>query len=128
MRDLIAFLVHLIIVSSSSLGFSFFWYRLKMTNPSEFDTMPTTILVDVQLQRTDTGEHDASLQELRQLIETLGWKIAGTLTQKMSSLTAASLIGPGKLEELSELVNGPPEVASDVFDHELRSTQFRNMR
>jgi len=66
--------------------------------------MPTTILVDVQLQRTDTGEHDASLQELRQLIETLGWKIAGTLTQKMSSLTAASLIGPGKLEELSELL------------------------
>ena len=89
MRDLIALLVHLIIVSSSSLGFSFFWYRLKMTNPSEFDMMPTTILVDVQLQRTDTGEHDASLHELRQLIETLGWKIAGTLTQKLSSLTAA---------------------------------------
>src|SRR5437899_9315123 len=105
-----------------------FWYRLTMTNHSESEIMPTTILVDVRLQRTDTGEHDASLQELRQLIETLGWKIAGTLTQKMSSLTAASLIGPGKLEELSELVNGPPEVASVVFDHELRSTQFRNMR
>src|SRR5207249_5935433 len=78
-----------------------------MTNPSESEIMPTTILVDVQLQRTDTGEHDASLHELRQLIETLGWKIAGTLTQKLSSLTAASLIGPGKLEELSELVKAP---------------------
>jgi 50S ribosomal subunit-associated GTPase HflX len=51
----------------------------------------TTILIDVQLQRTDAGEHDASLQELGQLIETLGWKIAGTLTQKMSSVTAASI-------------------------------------
>ena len=70
-------------------GSSFFWYRLKMTNPSESEIMSTTILVDVQLQRTDTGEHDASLHELRQLIETLGWKIAGTLTQKLSSLTAA---------------------------------------
>src|SRR6266568_3070313 len=128
MRDLIALLVHLIIVSSSSLGFSFFWYRLKMTNPSEFDMMPTTILVDVQLQRTDAGEHDASLHELRQLIDTLGWKIAGTLTQKMSSLTAASLIGPGKLEELSELVSAPPEVDSVVFDHELTTTQVRNIR
>src|SRR5207245_5176112 len=95
-------------VSSSSLGFSFFWYRLKMTNPSESEIMSTTILVDVQLQRTDAGEHDASLHELRQLIETLGWKIAGTLTQKMSSLNAASLIGPDKLEEMIELVKAPP--------------------
>jgi len=113
---------------SLSDGSSFFWYRLKMTNPSESEIMPTTILVDVQLQRTDTGEHDASLQELRQLIETLGWKIAGTLTQKMSSPTAASLIGPGKLEELSELVKAPPEIDSVVFDHELTTTQVRNIR
>ena len=69
-----------------------------MTDPSESEIEPTTILVDVQLQRIDAAEHDASLQELRQLIATLGWRIAGTLTQKMSSLAAASLIGPGKLE------------------------------
>ena len=56
---------------SLSDGSSFFWYRLKMTNPSESEIMPTTILVDVQLQRADADEHDASLQELRQLIETL---------------------------------------------------------
>src|SRR5438094_8177688 len=101
------------------MGLRFLWYRLKMTNPSESKIMSTTILVDVQLQRTDAGEHDASLHELRQLIETLGWKIAGPLTQKMSSLNTASLIGPGKLEDLSELVTAPPEVDSDVFDHEL---------
>lgn len=41
------------------------------------DITPTTILVDVQLQRRDAKERDASFQELRQLIETLGWKIAG---------------------------------------------------
>jgi GTP-binding protein HflX len=99
-----------------------------MANTSGVQIMPTTVVVDVQLQRTDTAEHDASLQELRQLIETLGWKIAGTLTQKMSSLNAASLIGPGKLEELSDLVKTPPVVDSVVFDHELTTTQVRNIR
>jgi GTPase len=98
-----------------------------MTNPSESIT-PTTILVGVQLQRREADEHDASLQELRQLIDTLGWKIGGTLTQKVSSLTAASLIGPGKLEELGELVKASPEVDRVVFDHELTTTQVRNIR
>lgn len=90
--------------------------------------MPTTILVDVQLQKKAAVESIGSLRELRQLIETLGWQIAGTLTQKMSSLTAASLIGPGKLEELSELVKGPPKADSVVFDHELTTAQVRNIR
>src|ERR1051326_819505 len=107
---------------------SFFWYRLKMSNPSGSEIMTTTILVDVQLQRTDAGEHHASLQELRQLVETLEWKIAGTLTQKMSSLNAASLIGPGKLEELRELVKASPEVDRVVVDHDLTTTQVRNIR
>jgi GTP-binding protein HflX len=99
-----------------------------MTNPSESQITPTTILVDVQLQRRDADEQDASLQELRHLIETLDWKIRSTVTQKMSSPTAASLIGPGKLEELSELVKTPPVVDSVVFDHELTTTQVRNIR
>src|SRR5436309_5672730 len=86
---------------SLSDGSSFFWYRLKMTNPSESEIMSTTILVDVQLQRTETGEHDASLQELRQLIETLGGRIAGALIEKMWSLKGASLIGQGIVEEVS---------------------------
>jgi GTP-binding protein HflX len=90
--------------------------------------MPSTILVDVQLQKTDAEEHVASLQELRQLIETLGWKIGNTLTQKMSSFTAASLIGPGKLEELSGLVKASSGINSIVFDHELTTTQVRNIR
>jgi GTP-binding protein HflX len=110
------------------MGSRFFWYRREMTNPSESEISPATILVDVQLQRTGAGEHNASLEELRQLIETLGWKIAGTLTQKMSSLTAASLIGRGKLEELSALVKASPEVDSVVFDHELTMTQVRKIR
>src|SRR5205085_11241165 len=99
-----------------------------MAHPSESEVRPATILVDVQLQKTPAEEHDASLQELRQLIETLRWDIVGTLTQKLQSPTAASLIGPGKLEELSELVKAPRKAESVVFDHELTPTQVRNIR
>src|SRR6266404_573373 len=99
-----------------------------MTHPSESEIRPATILVDVQLQKTAAEEHAASLQELRQLVETLAWDIVGTLTQKLQSPTAASLIGPGKLNELSELVKAPSMAESVVFDHELTPTQVRNIR
>src|SRR5712675_497662 len=99
-----------------------------MTHPSESEIRPATVLVDVQLQTTAAEEHDASLQELRQLVETLGWDIVGTLSQRLRSPTAASLIGPGKLNELSELVKSPRMAESVVLDHELTPTQVRNMR
>jgi len=90
-----------------------------MIHPSKSEVRPATILVDVQLQKTAAEEHGASLQELRQLVETLGWDIAGTVTQKLQSPTAVSLIGPGKLNELSELVKAPSMAESVVFDQEL---------
>ena len=99
-----------------------------MIHPSKSEVRPATILVDVQLQKTAAEEHGASLQELRQLVETLGWDIVGTLTQKLQSPTAVSLIGPGKLNELSELVKAPSMAESVVFDHELTPTQVRNIR
>ena len=105
------------------------WAMLsKMTQPSESHERPATVLVDVQLQKTPADEHGASLQELRQLIDTLGWEIVGTLTQKLQAPTAASLIGSGKLEELSDLVKAPRKAESVVFDHELTPTQVRNIR
>ena len=99
-----------------------------MIHPSKSEVRPATVLVDVQLQKAAAEEHGASLQELRQLVETLGWDIVGTLTQKLQSPTAASLIGPGKLNELSELVKAPSVAESVVFDHELTPTQVRNIR
>ena len=99
-----------------------------MTQSSESHERPATVLVDVQLQKKPADEHGASLQELRQLIDTLGWEIIGTLTQKLQAPTAASLIGSGKLEELSDLVKAPRKAESVVFDHELTPTQVRNIR
>src|SRR6267143_217610 len=99
-----------------------------MIHPSKSEVRPATIVVDVQLQKTAAEEHAASLQELRQLVETLGWYIVGTLTQKLKSPTAASLIGPGKRNELSELVKAPSKAESVVFHHKLTPTQVRNIQ
>jgi GTP-binding protein HflX len=94
-----------------------------MPHPPESEVRPATILIVVQLHKMPAEEHDASLQELRQLTETLRWDIVGTLTQKLQSPAAASLIGPGKLAELSELVKTLCKAESVVFDHELTPTQ-----
>src|SRR5438552_2341321 len=106
------------------MGLRFFWYRLKMTNPSESEIMPTTILVDVQLQRIDADEHDASLQELRQLIETLGWEIAGALTQKSMPFTQnkSSVVVTGKVcpKLLSSVTPIPVSLLS--CEHSRRAT------
>src|SRR5258707_9507695 len=99
-----------------------------MIYPPKSEVRPATILVDVQLQKTAAEEHGASLQELRQLVETLRWDIVGTLTQKLESPMAASLIGTGKLNELSELAKAPSMAESVEFDHELTTTQVSNIR
>src|SRR6476619_6585755 len=46
----------------------------------------------------------------------------------MSSHTVASLIGLGKLKELTDLVKKSSEVDGVLFDHELTTTQVRNIR
>ena len=103
-------------------------YAPRVSLPSASDVRPATILVDAHLHKTPAAEHRASLQELRQLVDTLGWEIVGTIAQKLDAPTAASLIGPGKLEELCALVKGPRPAESIVFDHELTPTQVRNIR
>src|SRR5882762_11637176 len=74
-------------------------YAFKMIQLSKSEARPATILVDVQLQKTAAEEHAASLQELRQLVETLGWDIVGTLTQKslMRALTLSEVLVADRL-------------------------------
>src|SRR5437588_8617 len=107
------------------MGLLVFWYRLKMINPSESDIMPTTILVDVQLQRTDAEERDASLQELGQLIETLGWKIVSAnfdenskpFTQNKSSVVVTAKVCPKLLSSVT-----PMQVSLLSCEHSRRAT------
>jgi GTP-binding protein HflX len=69
--------------------------------------------------------HDA-LDELKQLADTCGIEIAGSITQQRSAVDAKYLIGPGKLEELAimALQEGATLI---IFDQELNPSQIRSI-
>ncbi|MDQ6677460.1 MAG: GTPase HflX [Acidobacteriota bacterium] len=67
-----------------------------------------------------------SLAELRELASTAGASVAEVIVQSRASPTAATLIGPGKVEEIK---NRAFALNADViiFDHDLTPTQQRNL-
>ena len=79
------------------------------------DTKPPTpraILVGIQILGVDDVAHAASLQELTRLVETLGYEVAGTISQKRARLGDGAVLGKGKLAELAELTGGTGVVGS----------------
>ncbi len=79
------------------------------------ETMPPTpraILVGIQSPEVDDVAHAASLEEFGRLVKTLGYEVAGTVSQRREGTGAASLLGSGKLAELAALTGGTGVVAS----------------
>jgi len=66
----------------------------------------TAVLVAVQLPGVSDEEHRGDLSELERLVHTLGFDVAGTVTQKRDALAAAAVLGEGKLKELAVLTGG----------------------
>jgi GTPase len=89
---------------------------------------PAVILVGVQLPATSPEEYELSLGELQRLVETLGWRVAATLSQRRGSPTAATFIGPGKCDELVRQIGETAGVDRVAFDHGLTPIQLRNLR
>jgi GTP-binding protein HflX len=74
---------------------------------------PTTaVLVAIQLPGVDDAEHRSSVEELGRLVETLGHRVIGTVTQKRSHLAAAGVLGEGKLRLLARYTDGTGVVPS----------------
>jgi GTP-binding protein HflX len=67
---------------------------------------PKAVLVGVQLPGVTDAEQQSSLIELRRLCKTLGFEVAGEVTQKRKGLGAAALLGAGKLVELAAWTGG----------------------
>ncbi len=67
---------------------------------------PRAILVGIQTPDTDDATHEASLEELGRLVRTLGYDVAGKLSQKRDGTGAGLLLGSGKLAELAALTGG----------------------
>jgi GTP-binding protein HflX len=64
------------------------------------------ILVGIQLEGVDDAAHESSLRELGRLVETLGYEVAGSVSQKRSGIGGLTVLGQGKLAELAALTGG----------------------
>ena len=68
--------------------------------------VPRAILVGVQLPGVDDVAHAASIEELGRLVNTLGYKVVGTISQKRDEIDGATVLGKGRLEELAAMTGG----------------------
>ncbi len=67
---------------------------------------PNAILVSVQLPGVTDLEHRSSIDELARLVKTLGLNVVATVSQKRKSLAASSVVGEGKLKDISRWTGG----------------------
>ena len=73
---------------------------------------PAAVLVSVQLPDVAELDHAADLAELKRLVDTLGYEVVATVSQRRASIAAAAVLGEGKLKELAALTGGSGVVPS----------------
>ncbi len=81
---------------------------------------------DSPLESVAEMDFDAALAEFQELAASAGAEIAATVIQRRGKPDPATLIGPGKVEELEAVVasSGANLV---LFDHDLTPSQLRNL-
>lgn len=86
----------------------------------------TVFLVGVSGPNQTVKQMRASLAELERLIGTAGGVVVGQITQAMRRFDSATLVGPGKIDEIKlQLAKSPANTV--VVDHPLSPAQFRNL-
>ena len=93
-------------------------------SPTESERI-TAILVGIQLPDESDQEHEAGLAELGRLVQTLGYDVRATVTQRRESLAPAAVLGEGKLKELADLTGGKGVVPSGA---RVRKSKARSRR
>lgn len=88
------------------------------------------LLVGLQTPKTPVigviSEAEISMRELAELARTAGAHVVGTVLQKRAFKDSGCLVGKGKLEEISQIVQ-TKEIDILIFDEELSSSQIRNI-
>jgi GTP-binding protein HflX len=74
--------------------------------------VPRAILVGVQTPDVDDAAQAASFAELGRLVNTLGYKVAGTVSQKRDEIDGGTVLGKGRLGELASMTGGTGVVGS----------------
>lgn len=98
------------------------------------------VVAAVQLPNVSDMEFEASLNELRELAKTLGYKIVHTFVQKRTGFDITGYLGVGKREEIRDYVRsmaGDPDalafnpdalnIDALLVDHEISPSQARNL-
>ena len=80
----------------------------------------------VGLQRDREEDISYSMEELKGLAEAANAEVLGMMTQNLERPNTATLIGKGKVEELTELVKNM-EADTVIFNDELSGMQLRNL-
>ena len=76
---------------------------------------PKALLVGITLPSSSDMDTDASLVELSRLATTLGFEVVKSLSQRRRSLSGGTVVGRGKLQELSRWTGGSGVVERKSF-------------
>jgi GTP-binding protein HflX len=97
-----------------------------MSNPSEKPaTSGAVLLIGNYHQPSQRAEAASLLEELSDLVKTLGLRIAGCELVQHREMHARYLIGSGKAEAIAERAKAE-KLAGLIFDHDLSPSQQRN--
>jgi GTP-binding protein HflX len=86
---------------------------------------PRAILVSVHTPERTDEQHAADLAELARLVDTLGYDVVDTVSQKREGLSKAGVLGEGKLKELAALTGGRGYVSSAAPQKKDKARQRR---
>jgi len=99
------------------------------------------VVAAVQLPSVSDVEFEASLNELRELAKTLGYKVVHTFVQKRAGFDMTAYLGVGKRQEIHDYVSnslgaeeagiaaspGTHVIEAILVDHEISPSQARNL-
>lgn len=112
------------------------------------NTHPKALLFSVRTPKVTDAEAVESMIELERLVTTLGYGVAGTMSQRQPSTKGFTVVGEGKLKEIAQLTGakGSPDGSKEnsvaaqqapvptpdgpamvVFDCDLSPSQIRNV-
>ena len=88
------------------------------------DTTTLALLISIRTPNVTQQEVDESLSELGRLVNTLGFSVVGSKTQRQRSTKQLSVLGSGKLEELAALTNDDELPEQDETADKFESVDF----
>ena len=87
-----------------------------MTIITTEELITRALLISIRTPDVTQQEVDESLSELSRLVNTLGFTVVGTKTQRQRSTKQLSVLGSGKLEELATLTGESDSIDQDPVE------------